>query len=350
MQLTDFETAVGAAIRRHGLLDGVERLVVAVSGGPDSMTLLYGLLRIGRASGSGPQLVVAHLDHALRPESADDASFVAAAAANAGLEAVVERVDVAAAASAAGQNVEATGRELRYEFLARIAAERAAEAVATGHTASDQAETVIMRLARGAGIDGLAGIAASRELAPGVRLVRPLLEMSRDDVLGYCRDRDIRFLDDATNADLHRSRAFVRHELLPRLERLSPGAAANLARAARLAEDDRKFFSLRVAEAFDEWGVGPGGTVSLPAAGLAALEPALRRRVLREAVRRVRGDLTRIDARHIDSIDGLLGDARIGREVVLPGGLRARRLRETLVVDCDVEMRQCSSVQSDGSP
>jgi tRNA(Ile)-lysidine synthase len=350
VQLTDFETAVGAAIRRRGLLDGVARLVVAVSGGPDSMALLYALLRIGRASGSGPQLIVAHLDHALRPESADDAAFVAAAAANAGLESVIERVDVASAASAAGQNVEAMGRELRYAFLARIAADRAAEAVASGHTASDQAETVIMRLARGAGVDGLAGIAASRELAPGVRLVRPLLGLTRDDVLAYCRDREIRFLDDATNADLHRSRAFVRHELLPRLERLSPGAAANLARAARLAEDDRKFFSLRIAEAFDEWGIGPIGAVSLPVAAVAELEPALRRRVLREAVRRVRGDLTRIDARHIDSIDGLLGDDRIGREVVLPEGLRARRLRETLVVDCDVEMRQCSSVQSDGSP
>lgn len=314
------------------------------------MSLLYALLRIGRASGSGPELVVAHLDHALRPESADDANLVAAAAANAGLEAVIERVDVASAATAAGQNVEAAGRELRYAFLARIASERAAEAVATGHTASDQAETVIMRLARGAGVDGLAGIAASRELAPGVRLVRPLLDMSRDGVLDYCRDREIRFLDDATNADLQRSRAFARHELLPRLERVSPGAAANIARAARLAEDDRAFFSLRVAEVFAAWSIASEGPVELPVVGVAALEPALRRRVLREAVRRARGDLARIELGHIEAIDGLLGADRNGREVTLPFGIRARRVGETLIVDCDVEMRTRSSVQSSDSP
>ena len=199
VHLTDFEAAVRASIRRRGLFGGVQRLVVAVSGGPDSMALFFALLRIGRASASGPELVVAHLDHGLRPSSADDASFVAHAAANAGVDAVVERIDVAAEAASRRENIEAVGRAVRYGFLARVAGARRAEAVATGHTATDQAETVVMRLARGTGIDGLAGIAASRELAAGTRLVRPMIDATRDDVLDYCQDREIRFLDDATN-------------------------------------------------------------------------------------------------------------------------------------------------------
>lgn len=350
VHLTDFEMAVRASIRRRGLFGGVQRLVIAVSGGPDSMALFFALLRIGRASKSGPELVVAHLDHGLRPSSSEDARFVAQAAANAGIEAVVERIDVAAEAASRRENIEATGRAVRYGFLARVAAERRAEAVATGHTATDQAETVVMRLARGTGVDGLAGIAASRELATGTRLVRPMIDSTRDDVLAYCLDREIRFLEDATNADLQRSRAFARHELLPRLERVSPGAAANFARAARLAEDDRKFFSLRVAETMAAWGVATVGRVELPVAAVAALEPALRRRVLREAVRRARGDLVRIDMGHIEAIDGLLDEDRHGREATLPLGIRARRVGESLIVDCDVEMQTRSSVQSDDSP
>lgn len=347
--LTGFERAVRRAIRRRKLLEGTDRVVVAVSGGPDSMALLYALLRITRSGGSGPDLLVAHLDHGLRPDSGRDAAFVAAAADNAGLEAVVGRVDIAAVAAERRQNLEAAAREERYAFLARVAAERGARAVATAHTASDQAETVLMRVARGAGPDGLVGIEAVRTLAVDIRLVRPLLDVARDAVLAYCRDREIRFVDDVTNRDLERTRAYARHELLPRLERVAPGAAANLARTAQLAELDRDFFAELVAGFFEGQPGAAGGRVTLRATDVAGLHPALRQRVLRESVRRIRGDLHRVDAGHVEAMERLLGQDPGGGGVSLPSGVRARRDGEWLVVERDVEFGEGSSVQS-GKP
>jgi tRNA(Ile)-lysidine synthase len=315
------------------MFDGQARVVVGVSGGPDSMALLYALVRLRAAGGGWPEPVIAHLDHALRPDSTADAEFVAAAAGRLGLAFVSEREDVGGRARAAGRNLEAVARELRYDFLTRAAAANGAGCVATGHTATDQAETVLMRLARGAGVDGLAGIAARRPTdAPGVTLVRPLLGVTREETLAYCRDLDIAYRVDPSNADTGLARAYTRAELLPRLERVAPGAAANLARAAALAADDRAYFADRVRELMAGWGVAEAGPVELPAADVAALPAALRRRVLREAVRRARGDLKRLSADHVDALERLAGPGRGGREAVLPYGLRARRAGEKLLI------------------
>jgi tRNA(Ile)-lysidine synthase len=203
-----------------------------------------------------------------------------------------------------------------------------------------------MRLARGAGPDGLTGIAASRPLGEGVTLVRPLRSIARDDVLAYCARREIPYRSDATNADRRLARVRARLDLVPRLERLSPGAAANLARAAELAAADRAYFAARVAELFDAWGVASGPPVVLPATSVAELAPALRGRVLREAVRRARGDLRRLSNEHVAALELLLEPGRGGRETVLPFGLRARREGRALVVGAAVEICPPSSVQS----
>jgi tRNA(Ile)-lysidine synthase len=307
------------------------RAVVAVSGGPDSMALLHALVRIGMAA-PGPELVVAHFDHGLRgSESAEDAAFVAAAADRLRLECVIGRDDVAGRARAVRRNLEAVARELRYEFLLRAALERGAPRVATGHTASDQAETVLMRLGRGAGVDGLAGIASTRPLAKGVLLVRPLLALTRKAVLGYCAEREIPYRIDATNADVELTRACVRHEILPRLERATPGATANLARTAALAADDREYFADVVARTLLEWNVAETGPAALPAAAVLDLPPAVRRRVLREAVRRARGDLKRLTAAHVEMLERLAERGSGAAE--LPYGVRARREGHFLIVE-----------------
>ena len=337
-RFTPFETAVRETAARHGMLAGAGRVVAAVSGGADSMALLVALARIRAVDGSWPEVAVAHLDHALRGEaSREDAEFVAEAARRLGLEAVVERADVAAEASRRRRNVEAVARDLRYAFLERAARQLGASAVATGHTASDQAETVLMRLARGAGPDGLAGIAPVRSLGESVRLVRPLLGVTREEALAYCAERGIGYRVDATNEDLDLTRAFVRAEILPRLERVAPGAATSLARAAELAADDRDFFAERVAELFAAWDAPSEGAVGLPAAEVARLHPALRRRVLREAVRRARGDLLRLSREHVEALERLLGPGRGGREASLPLGVRAKRAGPRLVVSVFVE-------------
>jgi tRNA(Ile)-lysidine synthase len=200
--------------------------VVAVSGGADSVALLRGLLD----AGAGP-LTVAHFNHQLRGAESDaDAEFVRELAAGLGLPFRLGEADVRAAA--AGDNLEATARRLRYDWLAGLGGMW----VATGHTADDQAETVLHRVIRGTGIQGLRGIAPRRELASGVRLVRPLLGITRAEVLDYLAKLGQPFHEDTTNADLTFTRNRIRRELLPLLTTLNPSVVSALCRLAEQAE------------------------------------------------------------------------------------------------------------------
>lgn len=225
--------------------------VVAVSGGPDSVALAHALLvEVGPA-----RLCVAHVNHALRgPASDADEAFVATLACGWRVRFWSTRVDVAAAARASRANLEATARRLRYARLADAALALGARWVATGHTADDQAETVLQRLLRGTGVTGLAGIAERRELASGVVLVRPLLSATRADVLAHLTEAGIEARDDASNADPRFLRNRLRHELLPQLTReYGPGVAASLARLAENAAEARAGIDERATELLAAW-------------------------------------------------------------------------------------------------
>ncbi len=209
-------------------------LLVAVSGGADSMVLLDCLVRIRAALGVG--LVVGHVDHRLRASSGADATFVEAHAGTLGLQAVVRRADVRVAARQSGRTIEEAAREVRYALLAEMAREVGAGAVATAHTATDQAETVLMRLIRGTGPAGLAGVEPDR----GDGFIRPLLCATRDEVRQFARGRGLSFREDPTNRDLRFLRNRVRTQILPALRRLNPRiefALSDLADDARDLND-----------------------------------------------------------------------------------------------------------------
>ena len=227
--LTD---AVARGADRLRMPDGIP-LVLAVSGGPDSTALLHGAARL--APRRGWRLTVAHLDHALRPSSAEDARAVAATAAALRLPSELRRVDVASLAAAEHRSAEDAGRVARYRFLQDVAGGLGPEAlIATAHTADDAAETVLLRLARGAGLHGLRGIPARRG-----RIVRPLLGERRVALRQALDAAGIPYSLDPTNDDpRHAARNRVRAELLPALERLNPAAVEALVRFGRLAADD----------------------------------------------------------------------------------------------------------------
>lgn len=207
-------------------------VVLAVSGGPDSIALLHLALRAARSTGW--RLTVAHLDHGLRADSGADAAFVADAAAALGLTAEVRRTDVAALAVERGDGIEEAGRVARYALLDALVAAAPAGAVAmTGHTLDDQAETVLLHLARGTGLAGLSGIAERRGA-----VVRPLLRMRRAALRAALDAAGIAYRLDATNADARFSRNRARADLVPLLESLHPGATEAIGRAARLAAAD----------------------------------------------------------------------------------------------------------------
>jgi tRNA(Ile)-lysidine synthase len=213
-------------------------LVIAISGGADSVALARAAA-LARKANSG-RLVLAHLNHALRgaESDADEAFVVELARQIPGVELCHTRVDVAAAAASTGTNLEATARRLRYDWLIQVARDHNLTRVATGHTADDQAETLLHRLLRGSGFQGLRGIAACRPLAPDVEVVRPLLDVTRSDILDFLKMLGQDFREDSSNRDLRHTRNRIRHELLPLLAReYNPAIVSVLGRLATHAEE-----------------------------------------------------------------------------------------------------------------
>jgi tRNA(Ile)-lysidine synthase len=205
-----------------------DRLVVAVSGGADSVALLD--LADRCRPGLRVQLVVAHLDHGWRDASVADAEFVRELAASRGLPCVVERADGI-------PMTETAGRDARLAFFARVCADHHSAGVLLGHTADDQCETVLMHLLRGSGLEG--GVGLSDDVRVGaLRLMRPLLHFRRAEIRSYCARRRLAFREDPTNADPRFLRNRIRHELLPLLDELAPGAVRAIARFAETASAD----------------------------------------------------------------------------------------------------------------
>lgn len=208
-----FLASLAAALPAHGFWDSP--IVVGVSGGGDSVSLLLALREIAPA-GRATALIIAHAEHDLRPSAADDGLFVGALAARVGLRFATRRLPVRDDRD--GEGVEARARRRRYEFLADVAREAGARHVVVAHTADDQAETILHRALRGTGVSGLAGMAPARELCDGVALLRPLLGMPRGKVRGYLRDTGEAWCEDETNGDTRYSRNFLRHEIIARAE------------------------------------------------------------------------------------------------------------------------------------
>ena len=218
--------------------------VVAVSGGPDSVALAHALFRLRQQDILG-KLVIAHVNHQLRGAESDaDQAFVAGLLGQwwsqepALLHFRTQSFDTGTVAELCGENVEALAREERYEWLAQVAREEDADWVAVGHTADDQAETVLFRLLRGSGLDGLRGMSPRRPLSGVVELLRPMLALRRQDVLDYLQREGLPFREDSSNRDPKFTRNRIRHELIPQLRRdYNPALVAVLCRLAEQARE-----------------------------------------------------------------------------------------------------------------
>ena len=359
------------------------RVVLAVSGGTDSTALLLACEELSRAGRLAVDIPVAHLDHGLRGESGGrDALWVEEVARGIGFECVVGRARVGERAAATGDNLEQAARRARYEFLAETARSRGACAVVTAHTLDDQAETVLLRLLRGSGADGLGGMSAVRRLGEedeSLLLARPLLRWARRaDTEKYCRARGVEPRSDEMNADERFARVRVRRQLLPLAETFNPRAVEALARTAELLREDASALEALAARLLDaatvreEWREGrpsshsdeEGGGKTVAAASrvngvradacdegfkgrsertregeaapplrvavLAGAPIALRRRALRLWVGRGRGRLRRVELAHVAGVERLLTGERGGRVAELPGGSRIERRRGLL--------------------
>ncbi len=252
----DLTGQVADFVREHSL--AASRGVVALSGGPDSVALAHVLVGLQRAG-----LLVAHLNHLLRGAESDaDERFVQVFADAHGVPCRTSRVDVAGLAAQAGANLEDTARRERYRWLTEIARAESATWVATGHTADDQAETVLLRLLRGSGVQGLGGIASHRPLAEGIALVRPLLAVRRAEVLRYLQEQGLEYCDDTSNRDLRFTRNRLRHELLPHLQReYNPGVVDVLCRLSAQARSLQADLAMRAIRLLGETELPRAGAV-----------------------------------------------------------------------------------------
>jgi tRNA(Ile)-lysidine synthase len=273
-------SAVRHAIRSDHLLDGCRCLLLGVSGGADSVAMVHLLRAIVPAH--GPRLVIAHLHHGIRGASADrDAAFVRRLAARLGLGCVVGRADVPALARVGSDSLEMAARAARHEFFRRVAAEAGADRVALAHTADDQAETVLLRLCRGAGSTGLSAMAPDATIG-GLRVIRPLLGVSRARIEAHLRGLGERWRTDPTNRSDAHLRNRVRRRVIPVLERaLNPSVRDALCTAARLLGDDDAVLDGLARRAVRRLGTGGDG---LDAARLCALPVAVQRRAIRDWV------------------------------------------------------------------
>ncbi len=308
-----------------------EAVIIAVSGGADSVALLLALDELLKTERLSLKLTVAHLNHGLRgAESAGDARWVEALAEELGFKFELGRAALKERASGAQDNLEQAARRARYDFLKDVAERCEARLILTGHTMDDQAETVLMRLLRGSGAEGLSGMEAVRALAAGsdILLARPLLSWARRALtVEYCRERKFEFRVDAMNEDERFARVRVRRELLPLLESFNPKVVESLARAAELLRADSLFLNaaaeelLKVAseERKAENERSASGFPSLDVNVMASAPRALRRRALRLWLAGARGDLRRLELVHLSGVEKLIEGERGGRVAELPG-------------------------------
>jgi tRNA(Ile)-lysidine synthase len=308
-------SSVRRTIRRYGMIRAGGRVVVALSGGPDSVALLH-LLR--ELEGAGDLVVAgaAHFNHQLRDGADADERFCRELADALGIPIESGRADVRAAARADGRSIEDAARRLRYAFLQEAAARLHAEAIAVGHSRDDQAETFLLRIIRGAGTRGLGSI---RPKAGNI--VRPFIEISRADLRQFAADCNLVFREDETNNDVSIPRNRVRHELLPYLEReFSPNIVEVLSREAALAagdEDQLQIDAIDLASSVVLRNTRDENAV-LDAAALTAAHPALASRVARRALDRLAGGRF-VGFDHVQRFLDFAREGRTGSALSLPG-------------------------------
>ena len=300
-------------------------VVLAVSGGADSTALLLAVDELIKTNKLSVGVTVAHLNHGLRGEQGEhDACWVKERSQQLGYDAVLEHVNVRERAIENNDNLEQAARRARYQFLLEVAVGLNAVAVFTAHTMEDQAETVLLRLMRGSGIEGLSGINAVRVLdnKRQILLVRPLLRWARRaDTESHCHDLGVSFRADALNEDESFNRVRVRKQLLPLMKTFNPRIVETLSRTSRLLQKDSSALEIQAQELLSEARTEEGNvTKALRTDVLAVALESVRRRALRQWIKDQRGDTRRLELVHLMAVEKLVFGERGGRIAELPGG------------------------------
>lgn len=333
-------TQVRRTIARYDMIQRGDAVLVAVSGGPDSSALAHVLASLREELDLS--LHIGHLNHMFRGRAAElDAEAVSDLAVRLDIPCTIEAIDVPARIRKTGQSKQAGARQVRYEFLDRVAAGVGARVIALGHNADDQAETVLMNLLRGAGATGLAGIPPVRE----GRYVRPLIETLRTEIEAYCHSHDLSYRIDESNLKPVYLRNKIRLDLMPLILReYNPNLVRSLGRTAEVLRDETQYLEELAVAALSK------ARVAYPTAGnqnglllrltiLGELPRAILRRVLRLGCLEAAGSLEGLALAHIEAALELVREGRTGARLALPEGLALERGYDTLTVKVQRERR-----------
>jgi tRNA(Ile)-lysidine synthase len=332
---------IRTTIRANRMLDAGDSVLVALSGGPDSVALLHVLLAL--VPEFGFRIGVAHLDHQLRsPRSQADAQFAAAMAKRLGLACFLDQADVMTQARQDRLSIEDAARRARHGFLNSVAQRESFEKIALGHHKDDNAETVLLQMIRGA---GTAGLKAMPPVGPG-RIIRPLIDVCRQQLMAFLTASRLSWVTDDSNADPRFLRNRVRHRLLPLLKaEFNPGIVDTLQRSARIVTEMEDWMALETDRVFADiaFRVGPQ-TTALTLPGLTRLPVALQRRVIRKSVAAVKGSLQRIGWDHVEAVCRLATRNSSRGAIHLPDRILVQRRADALVFSREaVSLRRLST-------
>ncbi len=306
------------------MVNSGDKIVVAVSGGPDSVCLLKILFQLQRWLNIS--LIVAHLNHGLRPkEDERETEFVANLSRSLNLTLAYDKADNLTKAH--GSSIEEKARKIRYQFLEKVLDEYHAQKVALGHNMNDQAETVLMHLLRGTGPTGLSGIPPIRQK----RFIRPLIDITRDEIHTYLKQKDISFMMDSSNLEKRYLRNKLRLELIPLLLNYQPRLIEHLGELASLCRQEDQFMEEEAKKGLQMVTLDSSGhSLELSLDTFKGLSTPLRYRILRQAIKQVKGDLRRIDIGHIKAIIDLADSVRPQIRMNLPEDLMVKRIYDRL--------------------
>ncbi len=320
-------------IQHHTMFEKDDRVLIGVSGGPDSIALLHLLIRL--APRHQLKLGVAHLNHSLREDMSDnDAAFVSSHTQSVGLKCYCRKEDIHKYQRRHKLSLEHAARRVRYRFLIRTAEEERFNKIALAHHCDDNAELILMNLLRGSGPLGLSGIPPVRNAAgPKIKIVRPLIDVSKRAILDYLDELHLPYITDVTNADAKYLRNRIRHHLIPFLQAsYNPSITQTLNQLANITRTEEEWIERQLSPFFKKAVIAQShGSVSFSVLKLSANHPAAIRRIIRRAIHDIKGDSKRISYTHIALVIQLLKDGPVIGSIDLPDRIRVWRNDDNLV-------------------
>ncbi|MCM8782915.1 MAG: tRNA lysidine(34) synthetase TilS [Candidatus Omnitrophica bacterium] len=315
-------------IKHHRLINKDDRIVVGVSGGPDSVALLYILNSLRKEFHLS--LHVAHLNHMLRPDSSREEKFVEDLALSLGLPYSCTSINVKELSRFG--SVEDIGRKVRLAYLFKVARDLKTKKIALGHNFDDQAETILMRILRGAGLYGLIGILPKREIF-GFTIIRPLLCLMRREIISYLKRRKLKFCQDYTNLEDMYLRNRIRHHLLPLLEReYNKNIRKVLVNMSESIGYDYEYLLRLTRKIFLKKEIIYKRRIKFNLKEFLKLEPAIQRMLIRLSIKQIKGDLRKFDFRHIREIEDLLYQRPLNSIVDLPYHISVVKTKDNLSI------------------